>query len=121
MYRAGKCQCNFNELVVMSPFLSESVIADFNREERALSKCKRTLITRRSELVKLKAAGVDHFAVYALKDEIVDGEDAISDEMADKKRQDIHAKLYLRRKYADVDVYLGSMNAPTRQSTKMLR
>ena len=107
----GNANATFNELVVMSPFLSESVIADFNREERALSKCKRTLITRRSELVKLKAAGVDHFAVYALKDEIVDGEDAISDEMADKKRQDIHAKLYLRRKYADVDVYLGSMNA----------
>lgn len=31
--------------------------------------------------------------------------------LADKKKQDIHAKIYLRRKYSDVDMYLGSMNA----------
>lgn len=48
---------------------------------------------------------------YALKDEIIDGEEEISDELADKKKQDIHAKIYLRRKYSDVDLYLGSMNA----------
>lgn len=101
----------FHELVVMSPFLSESVIADFNIAERGLSDSKRTLITRRSELSKLKAMDTDNFTIYVLKDEIVDGEDAISDEMTDKMKQDIHAKLYIRRKYADVDLYLGSMNA----------
>lgn len=101
----------FNELVVMSPFLSESVIADFNLTDRALSDCKRTLVTRRSELGKLKASDVDNFTIYALKDEIIDGEEEISDELADKKKQDIHAKIYLRRKYSDVDLYLGSMNA----------
>ena len=95
----------------MSPFLSESVIADFNLTDRALSDCKRTLITRRSELGKLKTSDVDNFTIYALKDEIIDGEDEISDELADKKKQDIHAKIYLRRKYSDVDLYLGSMNA----------
>lgn len=41
---------------------------------------------------------------YALKDEIIDGEEEISDELADKKKQDIHAKIYLRRKYSDVDL-----------------
>ena len=41
----------------------------------------------------------------------MDGEDAISNEMTDKMKQDIHAKIYIRRKYADVDLYLGSMNA----------
>lgn len=101
----------FHELVVMSPFLSESVIADFNIAERGLSDSKRTLITRRSELSKLKAMDTDNFTIYVLKDEIVDGEDAISDEMTDKMKQDIHAKIYIRRKYADVDLYLGSMNA----------
>ena len=40
----------------------------------------------------------------ALKDEIIDGEEEISDELADKKKQDIHAKIYLRRKYSDVDL-----------------
>ena len=107
----GNANSTFNELVVMSPFLSESVIADFNLTDRALSDCKRTLITRRSELGKLKASDVDNFTIYALKDEIIDGEDEISDELADKKKQDIHAKIYLRRKYSDVDLYLGSMNA----------
>ena len=107
----GNANSTFNELVVMSPFLSESVIADFNLTDRALSDCKRTLVTRRSELGKLKASDVDNFTIYALKDEIIDGEDEISDELADKKKQDIHAKIYLRRKYSDVDLYLGSMNA----------
>lgn len=60
---------------------------------------------------KLKASDVDNFTIYALKDEIIDGEEEISDELADKKKQDIHAKIYLRRKYSDVDLYLGSMNA----------
>ena len=101
----------FHELVVMSPFLSESVIADFNIAERGLSDSKRTLITRRSELSKLKEMDTDNFTIYVLKDEIVDGEDAIFDVMTDKMKQDIHAKIYIRRKYADVDLYLGSMNA----------
>ena len=101
----GNANSTFNELVVMSPFLSESVIADFNLTDRALSDCKRTLVTRRSELGKLKASDVDNFTIYALKDEIIDGEDEISDELTDKKKQDIHAKIYLRRKYSDVDLY----------------
>lgn len=100
----GNANSTFNELVVMSPFLSESVIADFNLTDRALSDCKRTLVTRRSELGKLKASDVDNFTIYALKDEIIDGEEEISDELADKKKQDIHAKIYLRRKYSDVDL-----------------
>ena len=101
----------FHELVVMSPFLSESVVADFNQVERGLNGCKRTLITRRSELSKLKNSDVDNFSIYALKDEIIDGENEISDETDDKMKQDIHAKIYIRRKNSDVDLYLGSMNA----------
>ena len=62
----GNANSTFNELVVMSPFLSESVIADFNLTDRALSDCKRTLVTRRSELGKLKASDVDNFTIYAL-------------------------------------------------------
>lgn len=63
----GNANSTFNELVVMSPFLSESVIADFNLTDRALSDCKRTLVTRRSELGKLKASDVDNFTIYALR------------------------------------------------------
>ena len=107
----GDVDSTFNELVIMSPFLSGSVIADFNIADRALSECSRTLITRRSELGKLRECDVNNFTIYTLKDEIIDGEDEISDESSDKRKQDIHAKIYLRRKYADVDLYLGSMNA----------
>ena len=101
----------FNELVVMSPFLSGSVVSGFNIAERGLSGCKRTLITRRSELGKLKKTDTDNFSIYVLKDDIVDGEEAISDELSEKQKQDIHAKIYMRRKHSDVDLYLGSMNA----------
>ena len=107
----GNADSTFNELVIMSPFLSGSVIADFNLSDRALAECSRTLITRRSELGKLRECDVNNFTIYTLKDEIIDGEDEISDESTDKRKQDIHAKIYLRRKYADVDLYLGSMNA----------
>ena len=107
----GDTNSTFSELVVMSPFVSESVIADFNLLDRGLSGCRRTLITRRSELGKLKETDTNNFCIYVLKDEIVDGEEAISDELSEKRKQDIHAKIYLRRKYTDVDLYLGSMNA----------
>jgi len=107
----GDTNSTFSELVVMSPFVSESVIADFNILDRGLSGCRRTLITRRSELGKLKETDTNNFWIYVLKDEIVDGEEAISDELSEKRKQDIHAKIYLRRKYTDVDLYLGSMNA----------
>ena len=107
----GDADSTFNELVIMSPFLSGSVIADFNLSDRALAECRRTLITRRSELGKLRECDVNNFTIYTLKDEIIDGEDEISDESSNKRKQDIHAKIYLRRKYADVDLYLGSMNA----------
>ena len=107
----GNADSTFNDLIVMSPFLSRGVIADFNIADRALAECSRTLITRRSELGKLRECDVNNFTIYTLKDEIIDGEDEISDESSDKRKQDIHAKIYLRRKYADVDLYLGSMNA----------
>ena len=107
----GKADYSFHELVVFSPFLSSSVIEYWNKQEHSLNETNRTLITRRSELQKLTADKVCHFRIYVLKDDIVDGEDQISDEFTEKQKQDIHAKVYLRRKYHDVDLYIGSMNA----------
>lgn len=129
---------NFHELVVMSPFLSGSVIENFNDARKTLSGTKRTLITRRSELSKIKNGKASYFDVYVMKDEIIDGESSVSDgekrkhsaiytnlgdEDAAKKgtgdkqpddaaaMQDIHAKVYVRRKYNTTDLFLGSMNA----------
>lgn len=102
----------FHELVVVSPFLTGSVIEKWNDTERGLAGCTRTLITRRSELSKLKQSQVSNFQMYALRDEIIDGEGYLSeDNDRMKSQQDIHAKMYLRRKYSDVFLYLGSMNA----------
>ncbi len=101
----------FHEMLIMSPFLSGSVIAHFNDDKKGLTDCRRTLITRRTELGKLQGNKADNFHVYVMKDRVYDGEDEISDETEEKQKEDIHAKIYLRRKYADVDLYLGSMNA----------
>lgn len=102
---------SFHELVVFSPFISGSLIEYWNRPEHSLTDTTRTLITRKSELSKITAEQSSRFQIYTLKDDIVDGEEAVSDEDADKQKQDIHAKIYLRKKYSDVELYLGSMNA----------
>ncbi|MCR5088246.1 MAG: phospholipase D family protein [Oscillospiraceae bacterium] len=114
---------SFQDLVVFSPFLSASLIEEWNRPEHEIAGTNRTLITRRSELPKLTADQTGRFKVYVLKDDIVEGEEYISEADADKQRQDIHAKIYLRRKYADTDLYLGSMNASfaaTHQNVEMM-
>ena len=114
---------SFQDLVVFSPFLSASLIEEWNRPEHEIAGTNRTLITRRSELPKLTADQTSRFKVYVLKDDIVEGEEYISEADAEKQRQDIHAKIYLRRKYADTDLYLGSMNASfaaTHQNVEMM-
>lgn len=106
----------YHEVVIISPFLSKSIIREFNGNMLS-HRDTQTLITRKSELYKLEADDVSEFDVYALKDTIFDGEDAISesgvsDHLLDQiQKQDIHAKLYLMTKYSDSDLYLGSANA----------
>ena len=107
---------NFHELVVMSPFLSGSVIEGFNDARKTLTGTTRTLITRRSELLKIKGGKASEFDVYVMKDEIIDGESSISDGEEKESEeeagtQDIHAKIYVRKKYRTTDLFLGSMNA----------
>lgn len=104
----------YHELLIISPFLSNGTIKEFN--ELALTNPNyNTLITRKSELVKLKPSAVTNFETYVMKDIIVDGEDALSEgEEADeieKQKQDIHAKVYLKTKYSDSELYIGSLNA----------
>lgn len=107
---------NFHELVIMSPFLTGSEIEKFNNSSKTLTGTKRTLITRKSELPKIIGGEASNFDIYVMKDEIIDGESfesegdghQIDDEIY---KQDIHAKIYIRRKNSDVDLYVGSMNA----------
>lgn len=106
---------NFHELVIMSPFVTGSVISDFNEDWKTLTNTQRTLITRKSELSKIMDGRASNFNVYVMKDIIVEGETVLSEGEKQAEEafpsQDIHAKLFIRRKHSTVDLYLGSMNA----------
>lgn len=118
---------NFHELIVMSPFLTGSVIESLNDDKKTLTRTKRTLITRRAELPKIAGEKASNFEVYVMKDDVIDGESAISEEDAEAEKEQagleekdefetvnkqyIHAKIFLKRKYGTTDLYLGSMNA----------
>ena len=98
---------SLNKLLIMTPFLSKDVIEGFN--SRKNPKSPATLITRLQSLDK--DLTLDNFDVYALKDEIVDGESLISGETEEFTKQDIHAKMYVVEKTKYTDLYLGSLNA----------
>lgn len=101
----------FHEILVMSPFISNSIIKHFNDRNTSISHTDYMLITRASELGKLKPEDCANFDIYTMKDAIVDGESAISEENTAIQKQDIHAKVFMVRKYSDSDLYLGSLNA----------
>lgn len=102
---------SFHELLIMSPFLSNDIIGQFNERSKWIEQKDYVLITRAMSLGKLKPEDCDNFDIYVLKDAVIDGEQAISEEGADYRKQDIHAKMYMIRKYSDTDLYLGSLNA----------
>lgn len=98
----------YHELFIISPFLSKGIMNELRGLQ--LSNPDKTLITRKSELYKLSKDFLLDFDTYTLRDDVIDGEDRLSSE-ADIKKQDIHAKLYLRTKYSDSELLLGSANA----------
>lgn len=103
---------HYHDLLVMSPFLGKCVVDQFNGH--SLTNASKTLITRRSEIPKLTNALLAEIDTYCLKDTILDGEEAISEPGGkEAQRQDIHAKLYFRRKYNEFMLYLGSANCST--------
>ena len=102
---------SFHEVFIMSPFLSNGIIKDFNNRNPYINHSEYVLITRAMSLPKLYSADCANFEIYTLKDAIVDGESLISEENAAILQQDIHAKIYMVRKNSDTDLYLGSLNA----------
>lgn len=101
---------SLHELFVMSPFLSKEIICAFNNHN-TVQNARHLLITRESSLEKLNPSDADRFQIYTLRDEIIDGESAISGDGQAFQKQDIHAKVYMTRKDSDSDLYLGSLNA----------
>ena len=93
-----------NDLLVISPFLSDNIIEKFNQSTRYT----KNIITRRSSITK-KTLELFNNGVYAMKDIIVDGGDEESIE--EWQKQDIHSKLYFRGSNNGNFLYLGSANA----------
>ena len=62
-------------------------------------------------LGKLNAEDCRNFRIFTMKDAVVDGESAISEDEPQVQKQDIHAKVYMVRKNSDSYLYLGSLNA----------
>ena len=88
-------QDTFHEILIISPFLSGDIIRNFNERNNG-------------SLIK---DDVSNFVIYTMRDQVIDGETAISEEAQEIRKQDIHAKIYMVRKYASTDLYLGSLNA----------
>ena len=103
----------FHEILIMSPFVSGSIIKDFNdrNKKSPIQDARYMLFTREMSLGKLSPEDVSNFEIYTMRDNVIDGETAISEEAVDAQKQDIHAKVYMVRKYSDTDLYLGSLNA----------
>lgn len=102
----------FHEVVIVSPFLSPEVIRNFNDRNTNIENPSCTLITRKTALENLKPECCSKFKIYTMKDQIIDGEDGISNsDSTSAYKQDLHAKMYLYRKYSQSDLYLGSPNA----------
>ena len=102
---------SFHEVLIMSPFLSKGIIKDFNNRNKYIEHSEHVLVTRASELGKLKPTDCSNFEIYTMKDAVVDGESLISEENASTQKQDIHAKIYMIMKYPNTYLYLGSLNA----------
>lgn len=106
-------QDTFHEIFIMSPFISGGIIRDFNdRNNRSsIEDSRYMLITREMSLGRLKPEDVSRFKIYTMRDAVIDGETAISEDAQEIQKQDIHAKMYMIRKYSSSDLYLGSLNA----------
>ncbi|MBO5933869.1 MAG: hypothetical protein J6Q94_00105 [Clostridia bacterium] len=102
---------SFHEVLIMSPFLSKGVIKDFNDRNKYIEHSEHVLVTRASELGKLKPTDCSNFEIYTMKDAVIDGESLISEENVSVQKQDIHAKIYMIMKYPNTYLYLGSLNA----------
>ena len=101
----------FNEIFIMSPFLSDEIIKEFNERSKNVDYVDHVLITRASSLPSIKPENCNNFKVFTIKDSVIDGESIISEEENNIQKQDIHAKIYMHRKGTKTELYLGSLNA----------
>lgn len=117
----GTYDCTFHDLVVVSPFVAPEVVRQWNDPVHNMDGTRRVLITRQEALNGLQQDQINNFDTYVLKDAVVSGEESLSDgETTTSRKQDIHAKVYLWRKWYDYELFLGSANA-TLQGTGLVQ
>ena len=104
-------QDSFHEILIMSPFLTNSVIKNFIDRNEYINHTDYMLFTRAMSLGKLNPDDCADFRIFTMKDAVIDGETTISEEIQQTQKQDIHAKVYMVRKNSDTYLYLGSLNA----------
>lgn len=91
----------FDDLVVISPFLSPSLIKRLNGTEDDIKERKRILISRSDALGKLEPDDAGRFKKYMFREV----------GMETGESHDLHAKVYLRRYGSQTELWLGSANA----------
>lgn len=91
----------FDDLVVISPFLSPSLIRKLNGGDDGTKERERILISRAEAFGKLKSTDADKFRKYMLREVTTES----------NERQDLHAKVYLRRRGSQTELWIGSANA----------
>ena len=105
-------QKKFHDLFIVSPFLSKGVMKEFDdRGDSHIENTNNVLITRTASLAGLEPEDVSTFRTFVMKDEVIDGDSAMSQGEENFIKQDIHAKIYMTRKDSRADLYLGSLNA----------
>ena len=118
----------FDDLLIMSPFLSSSIVDYFCKHLSTKSE-KQTrnniLITRRTALEKINKKNADYLNIYALKEYFDDVQEETNNQTTEinkellsqgiipveKRDKDIHGKIFITQLNGTVDLYLGSMNA----------
>ncbi|WP_027964547.1 phospholipase D family protein [Halalkalibacillus halophilus] len=106
----GELFSYYHQMLIVSPFLSKSMLEKLMKLKLTDENMKNILITRRTELSELPSNAFDHFDVYVIKETIIDGEEMISEGLELPDLQEIHAKLYVKRKYNIFNFYVGSAN-----------
>ena len=98
----------FHDLVVISPFLTGSVIDGFKKKR--LKEGRITLISRIEALRRLERELLEDIDCWHLKDMVIEGESMLDTEEIEHSKQDLHAKLYLKTKSSWSELWIGSAN-----------
>jgi len=110
----------FEDLIIVSPFLNKTTLNHFSNKK--IVSGEKYLFSRKEELDKIHLDVLGDYAVYALSQRVVDGEDdvEVSEEAGeDSQTQNLHAKLFIGSKANNkTRWFLGSANCSNAAMTR---